>query len=138
VAGALRAGHGLPARLLSPDACTIENACNATALQQALQHVSLKVDAAEGEKAGGCARYAVGAWQTPNWTGGPCFSASVEYVVRNRADPAESRTVAGTINEARHMHFAASVGQRWDGADSGWLCLDGVDVLSPAAWAEYV
>ncbi|CAK0881414.1 unnamed protein product [Prorocentrum cordatum] len=88
------------ARLLSPDACTIENACNATALQQALQHVSLKVDAAEGEKAGGCARYAVGAWQTPNWTGGPCFSASVEYVVRNRADPAESRTVAGTINEA--------------------------------------
>ncbi|CAE8625929.1 unnamed protein product [Polarella glacialis] len=114
------------AKLLDPSVCTIRNACNVTALSLAAGLAEIGISAQEGVSSGKCVRYEVGDAQSSNWTGGPCFSASVAYSVQSKRDPSKVRQVKGVINEARLMSFAVEVGQRWNEPDAEWLCLDEV------------
>lgn len=122
------------ANLLSPSVCRITNACNSSALALALEHVDLHIEAQEGKKTGPCARYAIGSFQPSNWTGGPCLNVTVSYTVQNKNNPSQARQVSGAINEVRFMHFSENIGQRWDEADSEWLCLDDVLFLKDVAY----
>lgn len=116
-------------QLLSPAVCTIANACNVTALALAASVVSVEISAQEGHR-GNCVQYAVEGLQGSNWTGGPCFNASVAYTVQSKTNASKVAHVRGTINEARFLSFGANVGQRWNEADSEWQCLDDVAVVS--------
>eukprot|EP00927_Polykrikos_kofoidii_P049312 TRINITY_DN43386_c0_g1_i1.p1 TRINITY_DN43386_c0_g1~~TRINITY_DN43386_c0_g1_i1.p1 ORF type:complete len:590 (-),score=38.89 TRINITY_DN43386_c0_g1_i1:54-1721(-) len=108
-------------------ACTIENACNVTALRQLSQLIDITISANDASSQ--CVRYAVPGKQTAAPTGGPCFNASVAYTLQSRGNSSLSERVVGTINEARYIHFPRNVGQRWDEPDSRWLCLDSVVVV---------
>ncbi|CAK9054954.1 unnamed protein product [Durusdinium trenchii] len=114
-------------QLLNPSVCDISNACNATALQQALDYVNVAIHV-DGARSGKCVRYAIPAVQTSNWTGGPCFEAHVSYTIQRKGDPSKRRLIRGSINEARLMSLP-DVGQRWDSPNADWLCLDKVEVL---------
>lgn len=110
----------------SPPVCTIENACNATALRALHRLVGIDISVDNGARS--CVRYAVAGLQGSNWTGGPCFNATASYTVRSRADPSRAERVVGTINEARHIASPRDVGQTTDGPGADWLCLDDVTV----------
>jgi len=114
--------------LLQPNVCMIENACNTTALRLASRHLDITLNATEGAMRGNCARYAVGDWQSANWTGGPCFEASVTYKVQNQYNPIEWRQITGKVNEARLLTYP-DTGQRWDTEEAAWVCLDTVNFV---------
>merc|ERR1712190_274980 len=114
--------------LLLPQICTIDNACNSSALSLLKDEVHIEISSQTG-KTGQCAQYAVGKWQTPDWTGGPCFNVSVAYTVQSRTDKTKSKRIKGMINEAGHISFDENVGQRTNEPDSSWLCLEEVDVV---------
>lgn len=116
------------AELLNPRVCSISNACNASALQQALEYVDLAIHARDEARSGNCVRYAIPNVQNSSWTGGPCFDAHVSYTIQRRGDPMKRRLIRGSISEARLMS-SPDVGQRWNDPDADWLCLDEVEVL---------
>lgn len=143
----VRLGNGTYAQkldllLLDPpiapsSACTIENACNATALRQLEPFLRLRVSA-DTSDAGKCVRYAVDDRQTASYTGGPCFHATVAYKVRSKGDASLEALVVGRISEARHITFPrGDVGQNWDDSNSSWLCLDDGVVVVPARGTDY-
>jgi len=113
-------------KLMSESVCTIDNGCNSTALSLVASRVKITVTAEEGKKSGNCPRYAVGTWQTSDWTGGPCFTVSVAYSIRSKRDPSKTIQIHGVVNEARLIKFTPDVGQKWNEPDSDWLCLDDV------------
>jgi len=82
-----------------------------SALSSLKDEVHIEISSQTG-KTGQCAQYAVGKWQTSDWTGGPCFNVSVAYTVQSRTDKTKSKRIKGMINEARHISFDENVGQR--------------------------
>jgi len=116
-------------KLLSPNVCTIENACNATALRYLTEVLDVNISADESRRIGNCVRYAVSNSQTSDWTGGPCFNATVSYMVQNRANASQTRKIVGTINEARYISSPHNMGQRVDEEGADWLCLDSVVIM---------
>eukprot|EP01063_Lacrimia_lanifica_P030080 TRINITY_DN4725_c0_g1_i1.p1 TRINITY_DN4725_c0_g1~~TRINITY_DN4725_c0_g1_i1.p1 ORF type:complete len:546 (+),score=181.64 TRINITY_DN4725_c0_g1_i1:55-1692(+) len=114
-------------KLLDPAVCTIDNACNATALAAAMVHMHVEITADEHVTTGHCAQYAIGTRQIANWTGGPCFTARVSYTVTGKRGEG-ARQVSASIDEARLLKADKEVGQQWNADEADWLCLDNVAV----------
>lgn len=95
--------------LLDDGYCTIANGCNTTDMRTALSLVDIfTVNVAVDNQATSCVRYAHGGLAR-NWTGGPCFTATVDVVV------SDGSVVGGTIKEDRFLKTYLPAG--------GALCL---------------